>query len=257
MHGINPIGGHIDYANAALGDAPAHRAGCRSRAFEADMILRVGVAHIYRTGGGMHRHVKQSRADTADLRHDGRQRGIPINGKEIKIGQGEFDLRAPIGARFIAPRRPIEPHNQAGARCHHIVGTPIRQRLGTADGITMQRGGSIARHERCRIDTAAIGTDGQCARCVGEKREDGQWFSVERIVERRGIEHPHIRASLARGCKIRPIKARTILPACGGRDEGAIPIGAGKYDIARLIAHQQGAQHARRAIETHHAHRVR
>ena len=48
-----------------------------------------------------------------------------------------------------------------------------------------------------------------------------------------------------------------VLAAERGRYERARVTRAGEHDVARLVADEQGPQHARRAIEAHHADRIR
>ena len=256
MHRIDSIGRHIDHADAAFRNAPAHRRRRTTRTFESNVVLCLRVARIYRTVHRMDGQIEKCSADTADLCRDGGVRRICVDGEKIEIGQREFDFRAPVGAGLVAPCGSIETHNQAGAGRGDIFHITVWQGFGRTHRVTMQRRGAVTRHERRGVDLAAIGAHGQCARRIGKQSENRQRFAIERFVECICIEYPYVCTPQARRGEAGVGESGPVLTACRSGDKGAITIGTGKNDIAWLVPNLQRAQHTRRAIETYHAHRI-
>ena len=120
----------------------------------------------------------------------------------------------------------------------------------------MQRRRAVARHERRCIHGVAVVAHGERARGVGEHRYDRQRLAGERVVEVRGVVHPDVGATEAG--RRQPIRRQvgTILSARRGGDEGAIAIGTGENDVARLVTDGKRPQHARRSVETNDADRI-
>src|SRR5690606_685405 len=89
-------------------------------------------------------------------------------------------------------------------------------------------------------DGGAVGGHGERARTVAEELDDGRGRArVGRI------EDPDVGAPDAGG-RVIAARARVVLAAVGGGDEGALRRRAGEDDVARLVADEQGVDDARR-----------
>jgi len=95
-----------------------------------------------------------------------------------------------------------------------------------------------------RIDGRPVRAHGERARRIAEERHLGEPVTAERRAEAGRVEDPHVGTAHARGRELRVVGV--VLPAMRGGDERAATAGAREDDVARLVADEQRADHARR-----------
>ncbi len=226
-------------------------------------------------------HVEQSRADMGE--GGGLGQCIGVDGENIQVRQGKTHGIVPDAMQLIfpVPAGPVELNNQ------RRFGRVLAARIGCRSGIAAGRDGTIRRHaglvfetradhglndrgglvaglEARDIDGVPVGTHGQCARRIGEKAHDPERRSPKAVAGAGRIKYPHVRPRNATRSELRIARSRNagegrigaLLAPMRGSDKGSCG-GARKYDIARLVADQQGADDAGRTRQTHDTDAVR
>ncbi|MEZ4312238.1 MAG: hypothetical protein R3F14_29770 [Polyangiaceae bacterium] len=240
--------GRAEHGDAVLGEVAADRvAGEGAGALEAALVESLGVGDIDFAGDGVDRHVVEDGADSgvraADLDWHA---GVRVDGEHVVVGEVEGDLVGPGSAVLVAPLLAVVAEDEAGGGVRDTleVGGGAGEEAAAeidggkeavVEGGLVQDGGLVAGVEGGGVDPGAVGADGEGAGGVGEEGEHGEG----RCALRRGVQNPHVGAADSGGGELRIDRA--VLPAVGGGDEGAVLPGAGKHDVARLVADEEGA----------------
>ena len=117
----------------------------------------------------------------------------------------------------------------------------------------------VAGVEDAGVDGVAVRAHRERARRVAEERHDAERRAAEASRRGRRVEHPDVGAIHAGRDELRvagpgdagDAGVGALLAAVGGGDEGALARVPGEDDVARLVADQQRARHARAAGHAH------
>ncbi len=199
-------------AAAEDGDVAFHQvaaeavSGVGAGAFEAMIVLGIGVADVDGAAHWIHYHIEKHCADAgvdgggSGLR-DGR-RGGGVDGEDIFIGQRKIYCAVPNCIGFILPVHlavggaEAEFDNQSSWGREDALEICVRSRSGIGgNGTGGNSGGTIAGTKSGGVNGVAVGGDGECARCVGEERENGQRLAAESVAKIRCIKNPDIGAA--------------------------------------------------------------
>ena len=257
VHGRHRACSGSHHRQSTLSNTPSHRTvAAPAGALEAHLVEGLGVAHDETPIGG-YCHVEQDGANATDALRNRRRRRGGVKHEHVFVRQCEFHARRPIVTRLVTPCRTVIANDESRGRCLYSISAGRQTGLWRVERIAMQHGTAIARHEYGRVHAAPVVTDGQSPRHIGRQGQRRDRLAIQRFIELRSIKHPYVRAPSGRRRQGRGGEARPVLPAECGADERSVTVGPGKHHIARLIADLECAQHPRRAVETHHAHRVR
>jgi hypothetical protein len=75
----------LDHGDARLVQAAAHGAGVVAGAFEAHLVVRLGVADVERAGRRVDQHVEQHRADVRERGGLHRGHGAGVEGEDVEV----------------------------------------------------------------------------------------------------------------------------------------------------------------------------
>ena len=252
-----------------------------ARPLETRHVVDVEVGHIEGATHRVDHHVEQGVAH----RGDGGllKQGVGIDREHVLVRQGEGNSLAPVALELVFPllarlvvlddhaglRGFLALHVGAGARLAARVGhAPDEAGLGGVEAIAhhllVNGGGLVARLERGHIQRVLVRAHGQRTRRVRKETHDLGGDATEGCAQAVGVEHPDVGAANAGRGQLGVTGARhagdgwvgAVLTAVSRGDEG-LGRRAGKDHVTRLVAHQQGANHARGAVHSDDAHAVR
>ena len=231
-----------DPGDARIDDVALQALRLAHHVLEADVVARLDVGHEELVARRMDGHVEEVGADAGDL---ARERGRNLRGvdaEDVEVGQLEGHLRVPVPVDLVEPLPTPGVVLDDQARLRPPGRSARRHRRERADRVLSDHGRPVARAERRGVHAGSVGAHGEGARRVSEELEYAHGRPAEIAAERGRVEDPDERARDARRRELR-VRYRSMLPTARGRDERERPLRAAEDDVARLVAHQEGASH--------------
>ena len=251
---------------------------------EAELVLRVGVAHVEHAAGRIRDHVEDDGPDVVE-RAGRRWRGrIGADREDVVVGQEEAHGGIPVPREAVLPVGAVVLDDEARGRSHGVREVVARKRKFAIAGwnrvesrgragsaIGAHRAGAdggrlVAGMEDGRIDRISVGAHRERARRVAEERDFRERRAAKRRAEAGRVEDPHVGATEPGGRHVCDRDA-AVLAAVRAGDEDALAEPAAvemglvrEDDVARLVADEQRLRDARCGrggpIELDNAHAV-